>query len=100
MNLLALAAFIWLAGLLGFLLFPYRYSVSWYLAGVARLLGIGVIFVGLLREQVCETQRFLGEAGQPVLIKPFTIEQVGRAVSEVLAGTRPSPPSSSTTRTA
>jgi two-component system NtrC family sensor kinase len=32
-----------------------------------------------------ETQRFLGEAGRPVLIKPFTIEQVGRAVSEVLA---------------
>jgi two-component system NtrC family sensor kinase len=51
-NLMALAAFIWLVGLLGFLLFPYRYSVSWYLAGVARPLGIGVIFVGLLREQV------------------------------------------------
>ena len=33
-----------------------------------------------------ETQRFLDEAGRPVLIKPFTIEQVGRAVSEVLAG--------------
>src|SRR3989454_200982 len=34
-NLLALAAFIWVLGLIGFLLFPYRYAVSWYLAGVA-----------------------------------------------------------------
>jgi signal transduction histidine kinase len=33
-----------------------------------------------------ETQTFLDETGRPVLIKPFTIEQVGRAVSEVLAG--------------
>src|SRR5437899_3464927 len=50
-NLLALAAFIWLLGLLGFLLFPYRYAISWYLAGVARPFGVGVIFVALLREQ-------------------------------------------------
>ena len=51
-NLLALAAFIWLLGLLGFLLFPYRYAISWYLAGMARPCGVGVIFVALLREQV------------------------------------------------
>jgi two-component system NtrC family sensor kinase len=51
-SLLILAAVVWLAGLLGFLLLPYRYGVSWYLAGVARPLGIGVIFVALLREQV------------------------------------------------
>ena len=51
-NLLALAAFVWVVGLLGFLLFPYRYAVSWYLAGVARPFGVGVIFVALLREQV------------------------------------------------
>jgi signal transduction histidine kinase len=47
-----LAAFIWVLGLLGFLLHPFRYSVPWYLAGFARPLGVGVIFVGLLREQV------------------------------------------------
>jgi signal transduction histidine kinase/CheY-like chemotaxis protein len=51
-NFLALASFIWLVGLIGFLLFPYRYAISWYLAGVARPLGVGVIFVALLREQV------------------------------------------------
>src|SRR5207244_4802696 len=51
-NLLALAAFVWVVGLLGFLLFPYRYAISWYLAGVARPFGVGVIFVALLREQV------------------------------------------------
>jgi hypothetical protein len=51
-NFLALAGFIWLVGLIGFLLFPYRYAISWYLAGVARPLGVGVIFVALLREQV------------------------------------------------
>ena len=47
-----LAAFIWVLGLLGFLLHPVRYSIPWYLAGFARPLGVGVIFVGLLREQV------------------------------------------------
>ena len=52
MNLLALAAFVWVLGLGGFLLLPYRYGVSWYLAGVARPFGVGVIFVALLREQV------------------------------------------------
>ena len=51
-NLLGLAAFIWLLGLLGFLVFPYRYAISWYLAGVARPCGVAVIFVALLREQV------------------------------------------------
>jgi signal transduction histidine kinase len=51
-NFLALANFIWLVGLVGFLLFPYRYAISWYLAGIARPLGVGVIFVALLREQV------------------------------------------------
>src|SRR5205809_1144663 len=47
-----LAAFIWNLGLLGFLLYPFRYSIPWYLLGFARPLGVGVIFVGLLREQV------------------------------------------------
>jgi signal transduction histidine kinase len=51
-NLLALAAFVWVLGLAGFLLFPYRYAVSWYVAGLARPFGVGVIFVALLREQV------------------------------------------------
>src|SRR5438445_12104682 len=47
-----LAAFLWILGLLGFLLHPFRYSIPWYLAGFARPLGVGVIFIGLLREQV------------------------------------------------
>src|SRR5881409_3003258 len=47
-----LAAFLWILGLLGFLLYPFRYSIPWYLAGFARPLGVGVIFVGLRREQV------------------------------------------------
>lgn len=51
-NLLALAAFVWVLGLSGFLLSPYRYAISWYLAGIARPFGVGVIFVALLREQV------------------------------------------------
>jgi two-component system NtrC family sensor kinase len=34
-----------------------------------------------------ETQDFLAETGRPCLMKPFTIEQVGHLVSEVLAGT-------------
>jgi signal transduction histidine kinase len=50
-NLLALAAVVWVLGLLGFLLFPYRYAVSWYGGGLARPFGVGVIFVALLREQ-------------------------------------------------
>jgi signal transduction histidine kinase/CheY-like chemotaxis protein len=50
-NLLALAAFVWVLGLVGFLLVPYRYAVSWYVGGLARPLGVGVIFVALLREQ-------------------------------------------------
>src|SRR3989454_569540 len=50
--LLFFTAFIWLIGLIGFLLHPYRYAISWYLAGVAGPIGAGLIFVGLLREQV------------------------------------------------
>ena len=49
---LLLAAYIWTAGLLGFMLYPFRYSIPWYLSGLARPLGVGLIFVGLLREQV------------------------------------------------
>jgi len=50
--LLFFTAFIWLIGLIGFLLHPYRYAISWYVAGVVRPIGVGLIFVGLLREQV------------------------------------------------
>src|SRR5262245_45660443 len=50
-NLLALAVLVWLVGLVGFLLCPYRYAVSWYVGGLARPFGVGVIFVALLREQ-------------------------------------------------
>jgi signal transduction histidine kinase/CheY-like chemotaxis protein len=51
-RLLFIAVFIWLIGLIGFLIYPYRYGISWYLAGVARPIGVGLIFVALLREQV------------------------------------------------
>ena len=52
-SYLLLAAVIWMAGLMGFLSSGgYRYSVPWYLAGLSRPLGVGLIFVGLLREQV------------------------------------------------
>jgi signal transduction histidine kinase len=50
--LLFMTAFIWLIGLIGFLIHPYRYGISWYVAGVARPIGVGLIFIGLLREQV------------------------------------------------
>jgi signal transduction histidine kinase len=52
-SYLLLAAVIWMAGLMGFLSSGgYRYSIPWYLAGLSRPLGVGLIFVGLLREQV------------------------------------------------
>ena len=51
-RLFLLAAVIWVVGFLGFLIYPYRYSISWYVAGLARPIGVGIIFVGLIREQV------------------------------------------------
>ena len=51
-RLFFIAALIWAIGLLGFLIHPYRYSISWYVAGLARPIGVGFIFVGLIREQV------------------------------------------------
>jgi len=49
---LPLAAFIWLLGLTGFLLWPFRYGLPWYIAGLARPVGLGVILVGVMREQI------------------------------------------------
>lgn len=51
-GFLLVAALVWLIGLVGFLLFPFRYSVSWYVAGLARPLGVIAIFLGLFQEQV------------------------------------------------
>lgn len=52
-SYLVLAAAVWMVGLVGFLTSGgYRYSIPWYLAGLSRPLGVGLIFVGLLREQV------------------------------------------------
>jgi signal transduction histidine kinase len=52
-SYLLLAAAVWIVGLMGFLSSGgYRYSIPWYVAGVSRPLGVGLIFVGLLREQV------------------------------------------------
>src|SRR5207247_1546659 len=44
--------FLLLVGLPGFLLWPFRYGVTWYVAGLARPVGLGVILVGLMREQI------------------------------------------------
>ncbi|PYM13815.1 MAG: hypothetical protein DMD81_19985 [Candidatus Rokuibacteriota bacterium] len=52
-SYLLLAALVWIVGLMGFLVAKgFRYSIPWYLAGFSRPLGVGLIFVGLLREQV------------------------------------------------
>src|SRR5439155_7815301 len=50
--LMFFTAFIWLIGLIGFLLHPYRYAISWYVAGVVRPIGVGLIFVGLFGERL------------------------------------------------
>ncbi len=51
-RLFLLASLVWALGFLGFLIYPYRYGISWYVAGLARPIGVGFIFVGLIREQV------------------------------------------------
>jgi signal transduction histidine kinase/ActR/RegA family two-component response regulator len=85
---LLLAAYIWTAGLLGFMLYPFRYSIPWYLSGLARPLGVGVIFVGLLREQVSlyrdarARQRdldVLHRAGQ-ALARSLDLAQIARTI--------------------
>src|SRR5262245_27894878 len=93
-NLLALAAFVWVLGLLGFLLFPYRYAVSWYLAGFARPIGVLVIFVALLREPVwlyCEARarlrdpEQLHQAGQALVAKLDASEIIHTIAAKGLA---------------
>src|SRR5262245_28680487 len=45
-SYLLLAAAVWMIGLMGFLTAGgYRYSIPWYLAGLSRPLGVGLIFV-------------------------------------------------------
>ncbi|HYE93775.1 MAG TPA: GAF domain-containing protein [Terriglobales bacterium] len=51
-GLFLLTALVWTIGLAGFLLYPYRYSVPWYVGGLARPIGVLFLFVGLIREQV------------------------------------------------
>jgi signal transduction histidine kinase/CheY-like chemotaxis protein len=52
-SYLLLAVMVWMIGLAGFLSAGgFRYSIPWYLAGLSRPLGVGLIFVGLLRDQV------------------------------------------------
>ena len=52
-SYLAVVAIVWTVGPLAFLTSGgFRYSIPWYLAGLSRPLGVGLIFVGLLREQV------------------------------------------------
>lgn len=85
-GFLVLAGSIWLIGLIGFLLFPFRYAVSWYLAGLARPVGVGVIFVGLLREQVTlyrEARANLGrlQETQAQLIQADKLKALGTLLS-------------------
>ena len=51
-RLFLLASLVWAVGYLGFIIYPFRYGISWYVAGLARPIGVGFIFVGLIREQV------------------------------------------------
>ena len=53
------------------------------IASHPRLAGRVVFMTGDI--MTAETQGFLDGSGRPFLIKPFTMEQVGRMVSEVLA---------------
>ena len=85
---LLLAAYIWLLGLIGVMICPFRYSIPWYLAGFARPLGVGVIFVGLLREQVWlyrearARQRdldVLHRAGQ-ALVRSLDLTEIARTI--------------------
>jgi len=41
---------IWLSDSPGFL-WPFRYGLPWYIAGLARPVGLGVILVGLMRDR-------------------------------------------------
>jgi signal transduction histidine kinase len=52
-SYLLLVAVVWIVGIIGFVSSGgFRYSIPWYLAGLSRPLGVGLIFVALLREQV------------------------------------------------
>ena len=51
-SLFLLAGCIWGIAMLGWLTYPYRYGISWYVGGFARPIGVGLIFVAVLREQV------------------------------------------------
>jgi signal transduction histidine kinase len=52
LRLVSLASLLWLVGMVGFLIRPERDGLAWHLASLARPVGVGLIFVGLLREQV------------------------------------------------
>ena len=78
-----------LLGLIGVMICPFRYSIPWYLAGFARPLGVGVIFVGLLREQVWlyrearARQRdldVLHRAGQ-ALVRSLDLTEIARTIA-------------------
>lgn len=51
-GFLALSSLLLLAAVAGFLLVPFRYSLTWYVAGFARPVGASILFLGLLSEQI------------------------------------------------
>ncbi len=87
---LLLASVIWMTGLMGLLTSKgFRYSIPWYLAGLARPLGVGIVFFGLLREQVwlyreARARQFdlesLHAAGQ-ALVKSLDPRQIAETVA-------------------
>lgn len=52
LRLVHLASVLWLVAVVGVLIRPDRMAIAWHLASLARPVGVGLIFVGLLREQV------------------------------------------------
>ncbi|MBI3825886.1 MAG: GAF domain-containing protein [Candidatus Rokubacteria bacterium] len=86
---LFVAAFLWILGLTGFLMSPDRYGVPWYLAILAQPLGVAVIFVTVIREQVWLYQQARARqrdlealhAAGAALVGPLDLGAVAQAIA-------------------